>query len=1361
MAREVPSLSAYIPADRQRAIAAGISLPTRSHGAVLLADISGFTPLTEALTRALGQARGAEELVSTLDQVYDSLLREVHRFGGSVISFSGDGVICFFEGIEVHRAVAAAFAMQTAIQQFQHVIIPRGESISLTVKVAVAFGSIRRFQVGNPSIQFLDTLAGTAVDRLAEAAKLAGKGEVVCDEPTVLALANIAILHEWRLGNNTRYAVLSGITQPALPVPEAALDPQALSEEQVRPWLLAPVYDRLSSGQSDFLAELRYTVPVFVSFGGIDYEKDDVAGDQLDKFVRWVQQVVTRYEGALIDLTIGDKGSYLYVVFGAPIAHDDDAGRALATALHLLQLPDDLMMMGPIKIGISQGRMRAGAYGGVQRHTYGVLGDEVNVAARLMEQAAPNQILVTERIVNAVGERYRFTSVGTVPIKGKQDIVHVFKLVERDEHRPHKTASTTMVGRVAERATLSERLTALLRQKLRSVVIIEGDAGIGKTRLLEDLRQEAQNLSAVTLVGIGNAIEKSTPYYAWRSVFSQLFNTDISGSNQTAHSGDAISALERALPTDLIQLLPLLKAVLPIDIPDNELTLQMSGQVRADNTHLLLTGILQELALREPVVLEMEDAQWFDSASWSLISHVTAAGFPILLVIATRPLAEPIPTEYISLLNKAETTRLLLKPMPFAEVHTLIAQRLGVRRVPNAITELISKKAEGNPFFAEELAYALRDSELILIHDDECQLAPDVNLTTVTLPDAVQDLVTSRIDRLSPSQQLTIKVASVIGRIFIYRILYDSYPLTEERDSLTTHLATLGLLDLTTLEALEPELSYAFKHFITQEVSYSLMLFSQRRELHRKVADWYEKQQGDNLSAYYALLAHHWNNADQPLKAVDYLEKAGEQALRNFVNEEAVAFFEQALSLTSQKTLPIELSRQARWELQAGEAYVNLSDYRNGRRQIEAGLLHFGQAVPSKSSAQVTSVLKQLMEQIRHRKLPGKYRTHPKYNKQELLLLVRAYERLSEATYFLGETLIPVYSAFCALNLAEAEGPSPEAGRSAAAVGALLGFIPLHGLAQGYLDRASAIVNGLDHLESQEFVAMTSSYYYSGVGNWAKVRQNADQVLSLAEHLGDKRRWQDVTSHITAMHFLQGNFAASQELAEELYLTAHRRQDSRFMALAVQEKAHYALYTGMFDDAINHLMTLQTLIGDGDEITVIPLKMELLGITSLVHLRRGEDKEAEETARQSLDLAVKMIPSFYAAITGYAGPAEVYLTLWEANPNNTDFARGSKLAVQTLGKYERVFPIGKPRLLLNQGRYKWLTGKHSQAMKAWQSSLDHAKELRMLYDQAIAGYEIARHLPATDAMRQNHIASALNIFASLQARYDLERLQKL
>ena len=224
-----------------------------------------------------------------------------------------------------------------------------------------------------------------------------------------------------------------------------------------------------------------------------------------------------------------------------------------------------------------------------------------------------------------------------------------------------------------------------------------------------------------------------------------------------------------------------------------------------------------------------------------------------------------------------------------AAVEALVGQRLGTTAVPEVLTRLVEEKAEGNPLFTEELALALRDAGLVRVVDGRVELLSDVpDVLARRLPLTVHGAITSRIDRLSPTQQLTVKVASVIGRVFAVGILRDIHPLRQAVAlTLTADLTEIERADLTVLDTPEPDLSYLFKHVIVQEAAYNLMLLSQRRQLHRSAAEWYERAGGGDL----ALLAHHWRLAEVPAKAVHYLERAGTEALREGAYAEAVRFF--------------------------------------------------------------------------------------------------------------------------------------------------------------------------------------------------------------------------------------------------------------------------------------------------------------------------------------------------------------------------------------------------------------------------------------------------------------------------------------
>ena len=238
----------------------------------------------------------------------------------------------------------------------------------------------------------------------------------------------------------------------------------------------------------------------------------------------------------------------------------------------------------------------------------------------------------------------------------------------------------------------------------------------------------------------------------------------------------------------------------------------------------------------------------------------------------------------------------------------------------------------------------------------------------LTLPDTLQAAITNRIDSLDPAQQLTLKVASVIGRIFAFRVLQAVHPIEADKPALYDCLETLTRLSLTLVESEGPDLAYVFKHALTQEVAYNLMLFSQRRQLHQAVAEWIEKNYEKNLEAYYAILAHHWSQAAETtealrnshalLKAVEYLDKAGEQAVQNYANKEVIQLFGQALELDQKLAGPKLVAwrcerqiRRARWHSRIGLAYYGIGSLPDCEKHVREALQLLGYPIPKSRTA--------------------------------------------------------------------------------------------------------------------------------------------------------------------------------------------------------------------------------------------------------------------------------------------------------------------------------------------------------------------------------------------------------------------------
>lgn len=895
-------LSAYIPIDRCHALARGVSLPDRTTGAALFADISGFTPLTEALTRELGPQRGAEELTRHLDVIYTALIVEVERYQGAVIAFSGDAITCWFDGDPTApdqaalRAIACALGMQAVMRQFHAVTTPSGGSIMLAVKIGVAAGPVRRFQIGDPQIQLIDALAGVTLDRLAEAESVAAKGEIVVSAEALAELDDAIVIAEWRQAetNGRPLAVVQALARPVAPTPWPPLPLERLEEAQLRPWLLPRVYQRLQAGQSQLLAELRSAVAIFVRFEGIDYD-DETAHERLDAYIQWVQRIVTRYDGALFQLSIGDKGSYFYCVFGAPQAHEDDAARAAQATLALCNPPASLDFVRNIKIGVSQGQMRTGAYGSTTRRTYGVLGDEVNVAARLMQAAPPGHILASYRVQRNAADGFDWEPLPPLQVKGKAEPLTVFRLVaaraqrELPIHSPHY--GLPLVGRTAELALIRRLMTQAVGGQGQIIAIV-ADAGMGKSRLVAESIHLAYDQGMRVFSGECQSYGANDGYLVWENIWQSFFGVNRNDSPQAQI--ETLEARLAALDPTLLPRLPLLGSVLNLAIPDNELTSSLDARLRKISLESLLVACLRASARANPLLLALEDCQWMDPLSHDLLELVGRAIFdlPVLIIVAFRP-PEAAYLQAPRITRLPHTTEITLTELAQTEAAELIALKqvhLGMAaELPDAVVEQIVARTNGNPFYIEEF--------LNYLHDRGLAPQDAAAFARLDLPPNLSSLILSRIDQLSERQQATLKVASVIGRLFRAAWLWGVYPELGEPEQVRFDLDLLDRMELTVLDQPEPDSIYLFKHILTHGVAYETLPYATRAWLHGQLGAFIEQTYPQTLDQFVDLLAFHYDHSPNEAKRREYLRKAGEAAQEAYANPAAIDYYQRLLPL--------------------------------------------------------------------------------------------------------------------------------------------------------------------------------------------------------------------------------------------------------------------------------------------------------------------------------------------------------------------------------------------------------------------------------------------------------------------------------
>lgn len=1337
------SIHAYLPQDRLRAIANGISLPDRTSGSAVFADISGFTALTESLCEKFGVRQGAEELTRQLGSAYSALITGVERYGGSVIGFAGDSILCWFDKSgdgdrkSESRALNCAFAMQGSIREFP----------ALALKVCIASGDARRFVVGDETIQRIDILAGATVVRTATGEGLANKGDILLDEGTANALGDTIQIKEWRSDerSNEKFAVIGGRESGEMDqIHEQNIfgtekQSAATVLHALKPFVHRTVYKRETSGQGQFLNEFRPCVALFIRFTGIDYDSDS-AESELDHFIRDVQLVVSRYEGVLIDITIGDKGSYAYINFGAVNAHEDDPRRAVKAALELRNKTDLRLQMS-----ITQGVMLAGAYGGETRKTFGALGDDVNLAARLMTTARENEILLSSHVYKAVNENFTFEARPAVMVKGKSKPIPLYQLIGESRRRAVRLQepnySLPMVGRQAELKRIEEKLD-LAKGGTCQVIGIVAEAGLGKSRLVAEVIRSARRKG---FVGFGGACQSdglTSPYLVWKTIWSAFF-----GINHDAPLEKQVRILEGELrehAPDRMEALPLLGSILNLDIPDNNFTRNLEPVQRKNILTALLRNCLSAATRSEPILIVMEDLHWVDALSHDLLEELAKAlaDRPICFVLAYRPpqlmrLQAPRIEALPSFTNIAldEFTNAEGEQAVRAKLAQLYPSRGGA--VPALLVDKLMRRSQGNPFYLEELLNYLRDRGL-----DPRDLT---ELDKIELPDSLHTLVLSRIDQLSEHEKNTLRAASIVGRFFRATWLTGYYPALGDLTYVKTDLDKLDALDITPLDS-EPELAYLFKHIVTHEVTYESLPFALRAQLHEQLAVYLE-----SISAPVDMIAQHYGRSNNQEKQREYWLKAGDAAREAFDNEAALDYYERLYPLIN------EPREQGSLYLKQAEAYYGKGQLTEAREHLTMGLNLIGRPLPGTTLQVQSGLFGQTVKQFWHRfwfsinPMPDETGSDAEIFNDDLDL-VRAYELL-----ILIDTLankigpIDYYLVLTTLNMAEAaRRKSPALARAYATMGLGFGVMPrpIHSQAQAYLGRARETMIGLDHLFTHAFVLWREGQYALNNGKWEDGEKAYQQALEISDRLGDRRNWAFALINQARIAYLRGQHELAIERCAAIYQNGLANDHFEHQSWGLSGQALSLFQLGKITQAAELLekaLLLSDLIIDSGIA-----EQSTLGTFAAVYLQKGELEKARDAADKTAQLlkqaSVRIAPSF----DSYSNVACVYLMLWEKSETERERSEMKSLAQQAcraLHKFARTYPIARSRAFLWQGLYDWLNGKPHSAQRNWQKSLVEAQNLSMPYDEALAYREIGRHTTGTE--RELNLARAHEIFKRL------------
>jgi predicted ATPase/class 3 adenylate cyclase/regulation of enolase protein 1 (concanavalin A-like superfamily) len=676
--------------------------------------------------------------------------------------------------------------------------------------------------------------------------------------------------------------------------------------------------------------------------------------------------IVARYEGIIS----GFRGDGLLALFGAPILHENDAERAIRAAMDMRNVMHDRQL--EVTIGINTAPMTVGEIQTQLHREYTAYGTDVILASRLQEVAQPGQILAGTGTHRLTRRAFDFEIVHDLELQGFPEPVTAYA-VQRVKVHPEKLRGieglrARMIGREHEFAELKEAADEWLHGQGQMVCII-GEAGIGKSRLVAELRQyldtkhetrdfrqegddttsqESQvpslksEVSGLKSILEGRCVSIGQPISYWP--FLDILRTYFGFAEDDTEAERAQkvrSRVEELLPNRLDDMLPFLGHLMNLGFGgeiDTRLKHYSAEQI-SHGTMMRLRELLVAMSEQQRLLVILEDLHWSDDLSLDLVSLLMdeLMEHPLMLVCVYRPERKHRVWQLSSQAQRKcleRYTEVPLQKLRDAESRRLVQELLTIEDLPDSVREMILRKSEGNPFFIEEVIRSLIERGLVYHEDDRWKAKEDI--VELEVPDTIQSVILARVDRLEAEARYVLQCASVIGRLFKHRLLEH---LTQKQRELDRYIAEFEDRDLVYEERTIPELEYAFKHALTQEATYQGILEQRRKVFHRIVAQGIERLYQERIEDFYEELAYHWERSGDDEKTLEYLMKAGEKAAGNYLNNAAIDYYTRALQLAEE--MSVSGDRLAEIYKVRGQMYRNMGFYEDAISDMEEAALNY------------------------------------------------------------------------------------------------------------------------------------------------------------------------------------------------------------------------------------------------------------------------------------------------------------------------------------------------------------------------------------------------------------------------------------
>jgi class 3 adenylate cyclase/tetratricopeptide (TPR) repeat protein len=1171
------------------------------------------------------------------------------------------------------------------------------------------------------------------------------------------------------------------LTIPSQPSPEDLSFDEKI--DKIQRYLPKGLTEKILSQKDRIEGEKKQVTVMFCDMEGFTTMVERLGPEKaytvMDQVYEILIHKVHDFDGTVNEMT----GDGIMALFGAPIALENAPQRTLRSALsihnEIAKFNDQNRDINPIKMrmGVHTGPVVVGTLGNSLRVEFKAVGDTVNLASRMEGLAEPGSTCVTEETFRLTEGLFHFESLGPKAVKGKEAPVPVYRLVsaKTDDFRPRLGAERMIYSEIVGRDKDLDKLELQAMKTVNgegSIVNITGEAGIGKSRLIAELKGRDVIKKVVLLEGRAIDTGRNLSFYPIISLLKHWARIK-EGDAEAAAFGKLENALRNVCPDDLMEILPFIATLMGMKFTGRyaKIIEGIEGEALQKNILKNMKDFLTKATELTPLVIVMEDLHWADTSSIELLESLYRLSETrrVLFVNVFRPGYQETSDRVIETLKERPSTHsveISLKPLGEQESETLINNMLHVKGLHHAVKDKIIKRSGGNPFFIEEVVRSFIDEGAVVKKKGGFEVTDKINAMVVPL--TISDVLMARIDRLEDETRNLVKVASVIGRSFFYRILSEVAATTDDMDSRLDHLKTIQLIrERRRVE----EIEYLFKHALAQEAAYESILVQKRKAIHLKVAQSVETIFKERLREFYGMLAFHYSKGEDEEKTEEYLIKAGEEALKSSGSSEALHYYQEALDLYLKKygdTADSEKVAMIRKNI--AYAHYNRGQLGNALEYFDKVLAFYGVKANRVSVSGLFKLLYRFLYLLAALYTPFiRGKKPPSDRDREIIRLI--YDRdeclsVLDVKRFFFEYIINS-NRFIPLDLSNVrKGPGKFLGLSALFSYGGISFR----LSRKILLLFKEKVKRSDPLFVLLYKLCTVIHGYFS-GDWEFADQYDDDLVNR-----NLKAIGVVLPGYVMLHadsrLETGSYAGAEELVTKLAEIGNAYEHAFSFAHKYHENAHLLMKWRKIRDAlIEAEEAIRFIHKTAHDVHLF----SLYSIKARILILMGDIERAEKNLQHANEIEKEISPAplflydyslshFILNLHRLAHPVNSG-DARDVADNKTKALKAGKRAV----KNSRKVAFSKTETYKLMGVYYWLIGKQRKALKWWRKSIFAGERLNGRLELSRTYFEVgkrllepgSKHKSLNGMKAEEYLEKARTMFEEMDLQWDLDQLDRI